>query len=215
LTSGSKTGNFVSANRFTKKQMMLPILVLVVILLLSLGGIAAVLLVFRQKQPVKEITAGESLPFHWTYTVLPVTILLLSVVLTAVFYHRLPTEVAYNFKLDGSPDNWFSREMLIVWMLVPQLILTLLAATITWGITKLGIPFQQMEGRRIRPGRIVSLMGNMVALPQIILCFALVDVFSYNLYGAHIMPLWLFALIITVLGAIILGIFFISAVRRA
>lgn len=195
--------------------MMSPILILIVILLLSLGGIGAMLLVFWQKQPVKEITAGENLPFHWTYIVLPVTILLLSIVLTAVFYYRVPTEVAYNFKLGDSPDNWFSREMLIVWMLVPQLILTLLAATVTWGITKLGIPFQQTEGWRIRPGRIVSLMGNMVAPPQIILCFALADVFSYNLYGAHIMPLWLFALIITVLGAIILGIFFISAVRRA
>jgi len=172
------------------------------------------LLVFKQKQPVKGVSAGENLHFHWTYIVLPVAILLLSSALTAIFYHRLPDEVAYNFKLTGSPDNWFGREMLIAWMLVPQLILTLLAAIITWGITKLGIPFQQTEGRRIRPRRIVSLMGNMVALPQIILCFALGDIFSYNLYGVHIMPLWLFALIIIVLGAIILGIFFISALRR-
>ena len=194
--------------------MTIPILILIVILLLSLAGIGAMLLVFRRKQRVREIAAGESLPFHWTYIMLPVAILLLSIVLTAFFYPQVPAEVAYSFKLDGSPDNWFSREMIIVWMLVPQFFLTLLAATISWGITKLGIPFGQRENTRIRPGRIVSLMGNMVALPQIILCFALVDVFSYNLYGIHIMPLWLFALIVIVSGAIILSIFFISAFQR-
>ena len=194
---------------------MTPNLVIIIILSLSLVGIGAMLLVFKQKQPVKGVSAGGSLHFHWTYIVLPVAILLLSSALTAIFYHRLPDEVAYNFKLTDSPDNWFNREMLIVWMLVPQLILILLAAIISWGITKLGIPFQQTEGRLRRPGRIVSLMGNMVALPQIILFFALGDIFSYNLYGAHIMPLWLFALITIVLGTIILGIFFIRAFWRA
>ena len=57
-------------------------------------------------------------------------------------------------------------------------------------------------------------MGNMVALPQIILCFAMLDIFSYNSYQMHIMPLWVFALIIMGLGGIILGIFFIRAIRR-
>ena len=195
--------------------MIKPILVLIIILLLSLGGIGVMLLVFRQRQPVKEIKAGESLPFHWTYIIVPLATLLLSIALVAVFYQRLPAEVAYNFKLNGSPDGWLSREMIIVWMLAPQLILTLLAATITWGITKLSIPFQQAESTRIRPRRVLLLMGNMVALPQIFLCFALVDIFSYNLYGTHIMPLWAFALIITALWAIILGILFISVMRRA
>ncbi len=58
-------------------------------------------------------------------------------------------------------------------------------------------------------------MGNMIALPQIILCFAMLDIFSYNSYQVHIMPLWVFALITMGLGGIILGIFFIRAIRRA
>ena len=193
--------------------MITPILILTIILLLGLGG-GAIWFVFRQRQPVKQ-TAGETLRFRWKYIILPVAILLLSIVLTACFYPRLPTEVAYNFRPDDSPDKWLSREMAIVVTVAPQLFLTLLAAAMTWGITKLGIPSQPIEGTRISPERILSLVGNMVALPHIILCFALVDIFSYNSYQTHIMPLWVFVLIIMGLGVIILSIFFISAIRRA
>ncbi len=145
---------------------------------------------------------------------LPAAILLLSVILAAYFYHQLPNDVAYHFKLDGSPDRWFSREITIVWMLAPQLLLTLLAGAITLGITKLSSLPRQIESVRIKPERLLSLMGNMIALPQIILCFAMLDIFSYNSYQIHIMPLWVFALIIMGLGAIALSLFFILAIRR-
>jgi len=146
---------------------------------------------------------------------IPVVILLLSIVLTVYFYHRLPIEVAYHFEPDGSPDRWLSRGTIILWMLLPQLFLTMVAGAITWGITKLSALFRQPESTWIKPERIILLMGNMIALPQVILCFAMLDIFSYNSYQIHIMPLWVFALIIMGLGGIILGIFFIRAMRRA
>ena len=195
--------------------MIIPILILIVILLLGLGGGAALWFILKHRQPTKEITTAETLPFRWSYIALPLAILSLAIILTAYFYHQLPTEVAYHFKLDGSPDRWLSREMVTIWLLVPQLLLTLVAAAITWGITKLGMLFGQAEGAWIKPERILSLMGNMIALPQIILCFAMLDIFSYNSYQMHIMPLWVFALIIMGLGGIILGIFFVLAIRRA
>jgi len=100
-------------------------------------------------------------------------------------------------------------------MLTPQFLLTLLAGAIAWGMTKLGGLFRQTGSAGIKVERILLLMGNMVALPQIILCFAMVDIFSYNSYQIHLMPLWIFALIIVALGGIILGIFFIQAMRQA
>ena len=57
-------------------------------------------------------------------------------------------------------------------------------------------------------------MGNMIALPQIILCFAMLDIFSYNSYQIHLLPLWLFALIVMIMGGVIIGIFFILAIRE-
>jgi len=195
--------------------MIIPILISIIVLLLGLGGGGAIWFVFRQRQPVKQATTEATVAFHWSYIILPLVILLLSIVLTAYFYHRLPAEVAYGFKLDGSPDKWLSRGTIILWLLLPQLFLTLLATAITWGITKLGILSKQSEGIRIKPEGILSLMGNLVALPQIILCFALADIFSYNSYQTHIMPLWVFVLIIMGLGAVILSVFFIRVMRRA
>lgn len=195
--------------------MIIPILILIVILVLGLGCGVAFWFVLRHRQPAKGIASAETLPFRWSYIILPLAILSLSIILTAYFYHQLSAEVAYHFKLDGSPDRWLSREMITIWLLAPQLLLTLVAGAITWGITKLGILSRQPENTLIKPERILSLMGNMIALPQIVLCFAMLDIFSYNAYQIHIMPLWVFALIIMGLGGITLGIFLILAIRRA
>jgi len=133
------------------------------------------------------------------------------VVLTAYFYRLLPDEVAYHFK-DGLPDRWMSRGAIIAWMILPQFLFTLLAAAIVWGATKLSTLSRQAESGAVK--KVLPLMGNMVALPQIILSFAMLDIFSYNSYQTHIMSLWIFALIVMGLGGIILGIFFILAIRQ-
>ena len=151
--------------------------------------------------------------FHWKYVILPVAILLLSIILTAFFYHLLPGDVAYHFK-DGLPDKWMSRGAIIAWMLIPQFLFAMLAVLIVWGTTKLSTRFHQVDNAAVE--RVLPLMGNMVALPQIILSFAMLDIFSYNAYQIHIMPLWLFALIVMVVGGIILGILLFGlAIRQA
>ena len=48
---------------------------------------------------------GTALTFRWSYIILPVVILLLSIILVAYFYQRLPAEVGYQFKPDGLPDR--------------------------------------------------------------------------------------------------------------
>ncbi len=198
--------------------MIIPILISIAVVL---GCGAVIWFVLRRgqavksKEPAKQTTAGAMLAFHWSYIILPVVILLLSIILVAYFYHLLPVKVAWHFEADGLPDEWLGRGTIILWMLLPQLFLTLLAGAITWGITKLGALFRQPESTWIKPESILVLMGNMVALPQAILCFAMLDIFSYNSYQIHILPLWVFALIIMGLGGIILGIFFIRAMRQA
>jgi len=197
------------------------ILILIVIFLLGLGVGAAIWFLLRHRQavkskkPKKETARGDTLPFHWSYIIAPIAILSLTIIMIAYFYHQLPQEVAYHFKPDGSPDRWLSRGATIVWAVAPQLLLTLLAGAITWGITRLLSLSKQTEGAWVKPERILSFMGNMIALPQIVLGFAMLDIFSYNAYQTHLMPVWVFALIIMVLGGIVLGIFFIQTIRRA
>ena len=153
----------------------------------------------------------EPVSFRWQYIALPVAILLLSLILTTYFYHLLPGDVAYHFK-DGLPDKWMGRGALIAWMLIPQFFCVLLAIATVWTMTKLGTQFQQTASSWVR--KMLFLMGNMIALPQIILGFAMLAIFSYNSYQIHLMPLWVFALIVMALGGVILGIFFTSAILQ-
>ncbi len=149
--------------------------------------------------------------FRWRYIALPVAIFPISLTLAGYFYHLLPAEVAYHFK-DGLPDKWMSRGAILAWLLVPQFFLTLLAGIIAWGMTKLSARFQQPMSRWTEI--LLSLMGNMVALPQIILGFAMLDIFSYNSYQIHLLSLWVFALMVMAMGAVILGIYFAFAMRQ-
>ena len=165
----------------------------------------------RSKGPTGKAAAGQPVTFRWRYTALPVALLLLALVITAYFYHLLPAEVAYHFR-DGAPDRWTSRGAIIAWMLTPQFLFTLLAGAIVWGIAKLSAYFPPAAGQRV--GKMLLLMGNMIALPQVILGFAMLDIFSYNAYQIHLMSLWVFALMVMGVGGIILGISFIFAVRR-
>ena len=144
---------------------------------------------------------------------MPLAILFISVILIAFFYRLLPAELAYSFK-PGAADNWASRGAVIAWTLVPQFILAMVAAAIVWGVIKLSKRFGQSEGNWIRPGKVLSLMGNMLALPQTILAFAMLDIFVYNTYQTHLIPLWVFAMIVMALGGVYLGIFFIQALRQ-
>jgi len=195
-------------------------ILLIAILLFGLGGLATILLFRRwrkvaRSKAIQEEAPTDGLRFHWSYVVLPVALLFLSVIAVAFFYRLLPDEVAYHFKPDGSPDRWLGRELTIVWMLAPQLLLTLLAVSVTAGIAKLGILPQNPAGGTIKPGNVLALMGNMIALPQMVIGFAMLDIFSYNSYGIHLMPLWVFALIVMGAGGGILGIIMVSVARRA
>ncbi len=172
-------------------------------------------MIIPDEKTIKQTVSRPNLAFRWSYIILPVAILFISIVLAVVFIPQLPTELAYHFKRDGSADRWLSRSQIILAMLLPQLLLTLLAVATTWGVTKLSARFRPAGKNAIKPERIVRLMGNMVALPQIVLSFAMLDIFSYNAYQIHIMPLWIFAVIVMGVGGILLGIFFLRAVREA
>jgi uncharacterized membrane protein len=195
---------------------LLPVIGTILIIGLGLG---ATMLFLLRSSPVSHDQTSQSatattLRFRWRYVALPLVILILTIALVAYFYRLLPEEVVYRFGPDGSPDEWAGRGAIILWTLLPQFVLTLLALAVTWGITKLGSTFKQMEGFGINQDTIALATGNMIALPQAILFFAMLDIFSYNSYEIRILPLWVIALIIMAFGAIVLGIFFIRAIQQ-
>jgi uncharacterized membrane protein len=152
-----------------------------------------------------------SVRFSWAYVMLPGLILVLSIILAVAFLALLPSDTAYHFK-DGLPDRWTSRVSIITWTIAPQFIFFLLALVVSSVILSLSRRFRRTEVKPVR--KLISIMGNMIALPQIILTFAMLDIFLYNSYRIHLIPLWLFALIVMVAGGIIIGLFLIRAYRQ-
>lgn len=192
------------------------VLILLAVLLLSLGCGAVIWLVFRHQRPDQgkgAVPEGATrLTFRWHYIALPLITLLLAAVTTAVFYPQLPAEVTYQFQAD-SPPVYLSRGAIAVWALLPQFCLVVLAGATVWGAARLFNLIPQTEGG-LNPKGILALMGNIIGLPQLIISFAILDVFRYNLSGTHIMPVWIFALIVMGVGGIVLSVFFFLAIRR-
>jgi hypothetical protein len=87
------------------------------------------------------------------------------------------------------------------------------ALILAWVTTRLASRFWSKEGTRANPRTIVALMGNMIALPQIVFGFAIADIFVYNAYQIHLPPLWIFALAFMVAGGVIIGVVFVRAIK--
>jgi uncharacterized membrane protein len=158
------------------------------------------------------------LSFRWSYIIAPAIVFLISIILFAFFYHLLPAQVAVHFDMDGNPDNWLSPAVTGVTVLAPQLLFVLLAWGIAWGATRLGNRFSQAGGGWVKTERLVSFMGNIMALPQLIMLFAMLDILSYNSYQTHILPMWLFLIIVLVVmtaGLLALAVFIFLRARRA
>jgi hypothetical protein len=111
------------------------------------------------------------------------------------------------------PDNTTGRGTVILWMLVLQAILVLAGLGVSGASSILGQRSLPDENPIVR--RLYAVMGNIVALPQLILLFAMLDIFLYNVYEIRLIPLWVFALIVMVLASIGLGIFFTQAIRQS
>ena len=104
--------------------------------------------------------------------------------------------------------------MTLLLTLLPQFLLALVALTLAWVTTRFVNRFWSSEGTRANPGTIVALMGNMVALPQIVFGFAMADIFVYNAYQVRLPPLWIFAIVFIVVGGIAIGAVFVRAIMR-
>ena len=188
---------------------------LVFLLVLALGAIA--IWYFMRRRETKETekpvnrTPAPRAAFRWSYIVLPIAILIISIILALVFYPQLTDQVSYRFNADGSARSLLSRQMFTLFMLAPQLFLAFAALAVTWGAARLAPSLEQAGA--IRSERILPLMGNMVALPQLVLAFVMLDVFSYNIHQTHLMPVWLFALVIMLIGGVVLTVLFVRAVK--
>jgi uncharacterized membrane protein len=163
--------------------------------------------VFAINSAAKETKAR----FRWTYVVVPVALFLLSLILAASFYPFLSNEIGYHFQND-IPDRTMSRGAFIGWMVVPQVFFAILAIAV---VRMVMLTSRFLPQRNSPLSNILPLMGNIIALPQVVLIFAMISFFLYNAYQISLISIWIFTLIVMVAGLIVLGVFFIRAIRQS
>jgi hypothetical protein len=201
------------------------VVILFLFLLLTLGAGGLLFVVSRQRAAKSARVAnaqqpptasGLKLGFRRRYVILPNLILGVSLIAVLYFFRLLPGHVGYQFAVDGSAERFVGRGALVAAMLAPQFLLAFLAAAIAHVVAKVG-------GRFIRDGAtpvsvvesVITVMSNMVVLPQTVLFFAMVDIFSYNAFRFHVVEPWIVALVVMLLGGPILAIFFFRAMQQA
>jgi uncharacterized membrane protein len=190
-------------------------------LLFIFGTLLMVLFLFGQTRSVTPVKSKDSAeikpspsPFPWKAVILPLVSLVFVVVIVTFFWGKLPYEVGSRFTDDGVPTSFTTRMALVLWALLPQLFLAGLAFLVAWGINRISPIVRSAQEAGFKLDDLLIIMGNMIALPQLILGFAMLNTFGYNAYQVRMLPLWVVVLIIAVAGAVILGAFFITAIRK-
>jgi uncharacterized membrane protein len=192
-------------------------------LLLGAGGAALALAFFRRNrtlavpastQPPANLEPTAEQPFRWKYVLLPLCVIFLSLGLTAIFYGQMQEKIAWVFKLNGTPSAYLAKGTVVGILLGAQALLLVLSFALVWSLGRLGRVIGGQSSEALKLSSVMLVMGNMLGLPQLVLFFAMLDIFSYNAYTVHLLPLWAFGLIVMVSGGIVLGIFFVRAMTR-
>lgn len=139
-------------------------------------------------------------------------VLVISIVLVAAFYAKLPTEVAYRFS-GGEPVDFTGRGVAVAVALVLQFVFAALSLTIA-GLATLATRRTQAPETALNR-MLFTVMGNLMGLPQIIFAYTMLDIFLYNIYQVRLLPVWIFTVLVLALGAIVLAIIFIRAIGQS
>jgi uncharacterized membrane protein len=202
-------------------------ILLFVFVLLTVGGGAVLWLAFKGKQraaaavarveaPPVAASPQPTLPFRWRFVVVPLLVLVVAVAAAAYFYRLLPAQVAYHFAVDGTGDRTVGRAPLVLALVAPQFLLAFVAAAVAHIVARVGARFVR-DGNTSAAAveSITTVMSNMVVLPQLVLGFAMVNIFALSAYDIRLPPLYVSAMAVMLGGGVVLGLLFLRAVQQA
>lgn len=133
-----------------------------------------------------------------------------SIILGILAVLQLPPVVLYNLR-EGAAVNSITRAAFLFWTVAPQFLFMVVALVL--------VRLLMLTARYAPPGetpllRLLPLMGNMVALPQIIIFIVLLQLFLDNAYDTGTIPVWIPAIVILAVGTIIIAVGFVRIIRR-
>ena len=148
--------------------------------------------------------------FEWKYVTLPMIIFITSIIIAAMFFFQLPDQIAYRFSSDGAAESWMGRVTVTAIMLGLQFVIIAMVLLIIKTIVGFAKTIEQ-SSPGFNPDRFMLVIGNIAALPQLVLAVIMFDIFSFNVVDKHVLSIWLLILIMAISGAVILSAFFVKA----
>jgi hypothetical protein len=150
---------------------------------------------------------------RWSYFMVPVLILVISIVITVFFYGKLNPTVNLRPGSDSAAN--ISRAMAVLWAIIPQMLMTLIAMVITWGAGKISALFSSTADAGVKQlESVLFVMSNMVVIPQLILLVAMINIFSYNSFQTHVSFVWWVSLAVIFAGITLLSVFFVRTLQK-
>ena len=143
----------------------------------------------------------EKIRFRWLYLAFPLLIFIAAVVTSAVFYGKLPLQTGYRFSHDVAVSE-ASRGAVLGWGLGLQAFFTLVATMLVLLIISAGKKMNLTQNSVIKT--VLGIMGNMLGIPQIIIYYATLDIFLYNVNEKVLPETWIFGIAVLVVGGLII-----------
>ncbi len=164
-------------------------------------------------EPSRTINTNTRPSFGLKQIYLPVGVMGVSFLIALIFLPQLPEELAIRFDSGGEPVNWASLGTVMLAGLGLQVILVLGGWFNGHTINKVAYSGNMGVASNPKPRRVAILSANMVVLLQVIVAFIMVDIFSFNVSGVHLMPVWLFVVVAMLIGGIIIAYNFVKIAR--
>ncbi len=190
-----------------------------VMMVLLLGSVGVMFVYTRNlARGVPMTHAIAPVKFRWWYILPQMITFLLVVALLAYFYPQLPQgRMATHFGLDDQPNGWMTRATFAETIIgLGVFILAMNVAIVLIATREPMIAFGRMGTRwQITPTNGLIFMSIVFAMTNVIIFIAVADTIAFNLNGAHLFPLSLLGWMLLPFMAIIVGLFFVLAKRKA
>jgi uncharacterized membrane protein len=159
--------------------------------------------------------ATGTLAFRWSYVVAPLTLSVVCIIIAASFAAFLPNPIAFRFMSNGAARMSTNTYSFIVLMLLAQVICALAAWGIAGTIVHLGHNSFKTSAPQLPLSGYITLMTNMVLLPQLILAYIMLDAFIYGTWARHLISVGLFSILTIAIGSLVLIFMFARMLSRA
>lgn len=174
----------------------------------------------KQPEPDKANPTTETVPepvFHACFgfkQVLPLLVITgLSLVSTLVFMPLVSAEPAFRFNSAGAPASFAGAPMIIAVSILVQFLFVVTGWFIGKGIKNFINRLNMPQSAGLQAQKVISVAANMIALPQLIAAYISFDIFIYDIFNRHLMPVWIFATITMIIGGIFLCVRFYNIMR--